>query len=67
MHISETLVFATFSGAHLYGFPSADSNYDLRLNLHKEFEKAFAETNLPERPDYEKANGFLIKARRSSV
>lgn len=38
-----------------------------RLNLHKEFERAFAETNLPERPDYEKANEFLIKARRSSV
>lgn len=24
------LVFATISGAHLYGFPSADSDYDLR-------------------------------------
>src|SRR5438874_10555129 len=24
------LVFATVSGAHLYGFPSADSDYDLR-------------------------------------
>ena len=40
---------------------------ELRLNLHKEFEKAFAETNLPERPDYEKANEFLIKARRLTV
>lgn len=24
------LIFATFSGAHLYGFPSQDSDYDLR-------------------------------------
>ncbi|HEX8286655.1 MAG TPA: nucleotidyltransferase domain-containing protein [Pyrinomonadaceae bacterium] len=40
---------------------------ELRLNLHKEFERAFAETSLPERPDYEKANEFLIKARRSKV
>jgi len=24
------LVFATISGAHLYGFPSADSDFDLR-------------------------------------
>lgn len=36
---------------------------ELRLNLHKDFEKAFAETGLPERPDYEKANEFLIKSR----
>jgi predicted nucleotidyltransferase len=40
---------------------------ELRLNLHKEFERAFAETSLPERPNYEKANEFLIKARRSTV
>ena len=25
-----SLLFATVSGAHLYGFPSADSDYDLR-------------------------------------
>lgn len=24
------LLFATISGAHLYGFPSSDSDYDLR-------------------------------------
>ena len=24
------LIFATISGAHLYGFPSPDSDYDLR-------------------------------------
>ena len=37
---------------------------DWRLSLHKDFDAAFAQTNLPERPDYEKANMFLIKARR---
>lgn len=40
---------------------------ELRINLHKEFEKAFAETKLPERPDYEKANKFLIKARKTAI
>ncbi|QDU80474.1 putative nucleotidyltransferase [Polystyrenella longa] len=38
-----------------------------RLALHKEFEKAMEETKLPERPDYEKANDFLVKARRAAV
>ena len=35
-----------------------------RLRLHKEFDEAFAATKLPERPDYNWANEFLIKARR---
>jgi predicted nucleotidyltransferase len=35
-----------------------------RLELHKEFESAFAETTLPERPDYNWANEFLLRARR---
>jgi len=34
-----------------------------RKALHRDFEQALAETKLPERPDYEKANRFLIKAR----
>lgn len=38
-----------------------------RLNLHREFDEAFRNTSLPERPDYERANAFLIKARRSMV
>lgn len=38
-----------------------------RLALHKEFEGAFATTTLPDRPDYEWANAFLLKARRSGV
>jgi len=35
-----------------------------RKELHRDFELALAETKLPERPDYEAANGLLIKARR---
>jgi predicted nucleotidyltransferase len=38
-----------------------------RLRLHQEFDAAFASTRLPERPDYERANAFLIRARRSMV
>ncbi|MEZ4867523.1 MAG: nucleotidyltransferase domain-containing protein [Caldilineaceae bacterium] len=38
-----------------------------RLGLHREFDAAFQQTTLPERPDYEAANTFLIKARRSMV
>ena len=35
-----------------------------RKELHQDFERALTETKLPERPDYEAANRFLIKARR---
>lgn len=35
-----------------------------RKEHHREFECALEETKLPERPDYEAANRFLIKARR---
>src|SRR6266478_6014682 len=35
-----------------------------RKELHHDFERALAETKLPERPDYEAANSFLVKARR---
>jgi hypothetical protein len=38
-----------------------------RLRLHKEFDEAFASTRLPERPDYEWANEFLVRARREMV
>jgi predicted nucleotidyltransferase len=38
-----------------------------RLRLHQEFDAAFAATRLPERPDYARANAFLIRARRSMV
>lgn len=36
-----------------------------RQELHRDFEQALMETKLPERPDYEAANGLLIAARRS--
>ena len=35
-----------------------------RKELHHDFERDLAETKLPERPDYEAANRFLVKARR---
>lgn len=38
-----------------------------RKQLHGEFDRAFAATDLPERPDYERANAFLVKARRLAV
>ena len=38
-----------------------------RQELHKDFEYALRETTLPERPDYEAANKFLISARRSAT
>ncbi len=38
-----------------------------RLRLHKDFDNAFATTGLPDRPDYNWANDFLIKTRRSQV
>jgi hypothetical protein len=40
---------------------------DWRLRLHLDFDHAFATTQLPERPDYEQANTFLIQARQSMV
>lgn len=38
-----------------------------RLSLHREFEQAFTETKLHERPDYEQANALLIKARNAAI
>jgi predicted nucleotidyltransferase len=38
-----------------------------RLRLHKEFNAAFETTKLPERPDYERANAFLVRARRLAL
>ena len=38
-----------------------------RLGLHQEFNAAFETTKLPERPDYERANAFLISARRRAL
>ena len=38
-----------------------------RLRLHAEFDAAAASTTLPERPDYERVNDFLVRARRAAV
>jgi uncharacterized protein len=38
-----------------------------RIELHKTFDAAYQTTSLPDRPDYERANAFLVKARRSMV
>jgi predicted nucleotidyltransferase len=38
-----------------------------RLSLHADFDAAFATTRLPMRPDYERANAFLIHARRMAL
>lgn len=39
----------------------------LRRSLHKEFDLAFQQTSLPERPDYARADAFLVKARRAAI
>jgi predicted nucleotidyltransferase len=38
-----------------------------RLALHRELDEALESTKLPEHPDYERANDFLIRARRLSA
>lgn len=38
-----------------------------RQELHRDFEQALAETKLPERPDYEAANGLLVAARSQNA
>jgi predicted nucleotidyltransferase len=38
-----------------------------RLALHREFDAAYTASRLPERPDYARADTFLITARRSMV
>jgi hypothetical protein len=38
-----------------------------RKQLQAEFEQAFQSTKLPDRPDYSRANAFLIEARRRAL
>jgi hypothetical protein len=38
-----------------------------RRALHNEFDAALESTSLPEHPDYERANDFLIRARRMAA
>lgn len=49
------------------GEVSWDEVENWRLGLHQEFNAAFETTKLPERPDYERANAFLISARRRAL
>lgn len=49
------------------GEVSWDEVEAMRRGLHEEFEAAFQTTRLPERPDYERVDVFLIRARRSMV
>ena len=38
-----------------------------RKELHRDFERALSETKLPQRPEYEAANRFLINARAATA
>jgi hypothetical protein len=38
-----------------------------RLELHREFDRAYAATTLPDRPDYARVDAFLIRARRAAL
>ncbi len=44
-----------------------DEVNDWRLALHHEFDAAFAATHLPDYPDHQRADAFLIGARRDAV
>ncbi|MFN7133252.1 MAG: DNA polymerase beta superfamily protein [Myxococcales bacterium] len=38
-----------------------------RLELHGRFDAAYTKTTLPERPDYDRVNAFLLSARRAAL
>lgn len=44
-----------------------DEVEDWRKALHHDFHAAFEQTKLPERPDYDRVDAFLIKARRLAL
>lgn len=46
---------------------SWDEVNDWRLALHQEFDRAYETTTLPDRPDYEWANDYLVRARKQMV
>jgi hypothetical protein len=50
-----------------HGQVAWDAVNQWRLALHKEFDAAFQTTTLPDRPDYEAANAYLIRARREAI
>ena len=71
MQAGDLIVKVTENREKLLAIKRGESDWakinEWRLNLHQEFENAFEKTNLPERPDYEKANEFLVKARKAMV
>jgi hypothetical protein len=50
-----------------HGLLSWDEVNAWRLDLHRSFERAYEITRLPDRPDTERVDAFLIRARRSVV
>lgn len=50
-----------------HGELSWEETNRLRLDLHTRFDAAFANTTLPDRPDYAAADAFLLRARRSRL
>lgn len=46
---------------------SWDATEAWRLELQDQFQEAFVQTRLPDRPDYGRANEFLLKARRLAL
>lgn len=44
-----------------------DEVNEWRRALHQEFDAAFRTTTLPERPDYDAANAYLLRARRNAL
>jgi hypothetical protein len=38
-----------------------------RKSLHRDFDDAWTRTKLPDHPDYDRVNAFLVKARRSKI
>jgi uncharacterized protein len=49
------------------GEVSWENTERLRRDLHVKFEEAFRKTTLPERPDYQRANEFLVTARQTAL
>lgn len=57
-------IFARTQVVSLVELRGTNNSLAWRKELHRDFERALAETKLPQRPDYELANHFFVKARR---
>ena len=47
--------------------PLAEELLQMRSLFLRDFEAAFESTKLADRPDYERANAFLVKARQAAM